>query len=176
MEEEKIEHCRSKIEIKETENVFKSKKKQELMEKILEMIIWMQPIANIKPEYKVSDEGSLFSAFPNTLWGRIYRTLWTQDSGKKHAALILHKYREYMKLINECLDMDDVLDDDYCAKICVLLEKCAAGLNNLKEHDDYRNQSGVTSPLQLVIDFFIPQMIKQIKGRQKNITKNYLSK
>ena len=144
----------------------RNRKKDELVDKILEMIIWLQPLCNLKPESKLSDEGSVFSAFSNTFFGRIYRSLFTQDSGKQHAVLILHKYREYKILIHDCILLEDAIDDDCYDKICNLLEKSAIGLTNFKEHQDYKKQSVVTSTIQFVIDFLIPQMIKLIKERK----------
>ena len=136
----------------------------ESLEKDLNSInVWLQNIADIPPETKLTKDGTGFTLYPDTIKAWFIRTFWTSDSGNSHTTEFKSTYEKIELKLRECMNLSVPIDPDYYQNIASLLTKSKTGLSNFMNHHSYRQNTYITGNIQNLINFVIPKQIKLIK-------------
>jgi hypothetical protein len=125
--------------------------------------VWLQNIADIPPETKLTKDGTGFTLYPDTWRAWFVRTVWTNDSGRTHTTEFKSGYEKIEMKLRECMLSEQPLDRDYYQNISRLLALSKKGLNNFMHHHDYRENTYITGNVQNLCNFIIPRQIKLIK-------------
>lgn len=136
---------------------------ESLLKDLNSINVWLQNIADIPPETKLTKDGTGFTLYPDTFRAWFIRTFWTNDSGNSHTTEFKSGYEKVELKIRECMNLPVRIDVDYYQNIARLLVLSKKGLSNFMNHHDYRQNTYITGNIQNLINFVIPKQVKMIK-------------
>jgi hypothetical protein len=136
--------------------------------------VWLQNIADLPPETKLTKNGTGFTLYPATWPAWIRRKMWTQDTGEAHTTEIKSTYEKIEMKLKECMHHPKPLDRAYYVNISRLLSFSKKGLTNFMNHHDYRLNTYITGNIQNLCNFIIPRQMQLIKDYLEKETTNQL--